>query len=158
MLEGIKQGLRLSSSLKGENVIVSVSKDRGVFLDAYEPVTGIRSTSPVQTYLDLSVGGGNEAQRPQIIYVARGSVCRQFPPAGERTLQTSKSLSRTDVCAICAKRVSRSYGARARPIVVSFCRKIGVVLSSKCCTGLIELLKLPLVTILLLPRSADLGD
>jgi len=63
MLEHIKQGLRLSSSLKGENVIVSVPRDRGVFLDVYEPVPGIRCTSPVQTYLDLSASGerGREA-------------------------------------------------------------------------------------------------
>jgi hypothetical protein len=56
-LEHIKQGLRLSSSLKGENVIVSLPKDRGVFLDVCEPVPGIRCTSPVQTYLDLSASG-----------------------------------------------------------------------------------------------------
>jgi hypothetical protein len=63
MLEHIRQSLRLSSSLKGENVIVSAPRDRGVFLDVYEPVPGIRCTSPVQTYLDLSVSGerGREA-------------------------------------------------------------------------------------------------
>lgn len=62
-LERITQGLQLSSSVKGENVIVSVPKDRGVFLDAYEPEPGIRCTSPLQTYLDLSKGGerGEEA-------------------------------------------------------------------------------------------------
>ena len=62
-LERIKQGLRLSSSVKGENVIVSLPKDRGVFLDVYEPAPGIRCTSPIQTYLDLSKGGerGEEA-------------------------------------------------------------------------------------------------
>ena len=63
MLEHIKQSLRLSSSLKGENVIVSLPRDRGVFLDVYEPVPGIRCTSPVQTYLDLWASGerGREA-------------------------------------------------------------------------------------------------
>jgi hypothetical protein len=62
-LERIKQGLRLSSSVKGENVIVSLPRDRGVFLDVYEPAPGIRCTSPIQTYLDLSKGGerGEEA-------------------------------------------------------------------------------------------------
>jgi hypothetical protein len=61
-LEHIKQGLRLSSSLKGENVIVSLPRDRGVFLDVYEPVPGIRCTSPVQTYLDLSASGERGAE------------------------------------------------------------------------------------------------
>jgi hypothetical protein len=34
-----------------------------VFLDVYEPAPGIRCTSPIQTYLDLSKGGerGEEA-------------------------------------------------------------------------------------------------
>jgi hypothetical protein len=53
-LEQVKQQIRLSSSPKGENVIVSVPRVRGVFLDIYEPAPGMRYTSPVQTYLDLS--------------------------------------------------------------------------------------------------------
>jgi hypothetical protein len=61
-LEQIKHGLRLSSPVKGENVIVSVPKDRGVFLDAFEPAPGIRCTSPVQTYLDLSTKGERGAE------------------------------------------------------------------------------------------------
>jgi hypothetical protein len=63
VLEHIKSKLRLSSSSKGENVVVSLPKDDGVFLDVYEPVPGIRCTSAVQTYLDLSVSGerGSEA-------------------------------------------------------------------------------------------------
>ena len=62
VLEQIKQGLRLSSSVKGENVIVSVPRDRGVFLDVYEPAPGIRCASPVQTYLDLSTKGDRGAE------------------------------------------------------------------------------------------------
>ena len=62
VLEQIKQGLRLSSSVKGENVIVSVPRDRGAFLDVYEPAPGIRCTSPVQTYLDLSTKGERGAE------------------------------------------------------------------------------------------------
>ena len=62
-MENIQSELQLSSSAKGENVIVTFPKDRGVFLDAYEPSPGIRCTSPLQTYLDLSVSGerGEEA-------------------------------------------------------------------------------------------------
>jgi hypothetical protein len=61
-LEHIQSKLRLSSSLKGENVVVSVPKDNGIFLDVYEPAPGIRCTSPVQTYLDLSVSGERGAE------------------------------------------------------------------------------------------------
>ena len=59
----IERSLRLSSSLKGENVVVSVPRDLGILRDVYEPVPGIRCTSAVQTYLDLSVSGerGQEA-------------------------------------------------------------------------------------------------
>ena len=62
-VEHIKQGLRLSAAMKGENVIVTVPKDPGVFMDIYEAGQRIRCTSPLQTYLDLSQGGerGEEA-------------------------------------------------------------------------------------------------
>jgi len=61
-LKGLENKLRLSSPLRGENVIVSIPKDTGIFLDVYEPVPGIRCTSPVQTYLDLSVSGERGAE------------------------------------------------------------------------------------------------
>ena len=62
-LNHIQSGLKLSSTAKGENVIITVPKDEGVFLDAYEPAPGVRCTSPIQTYLDLSKAGdrGEEA-------------------------------------------------------------------------------------------------
>jgi hypothetical protein len=62
-IENIKETLCLSSSLKGENVVVSVPQDSSVFFDAYGPEYGIRCTSPLQTYLDLSKNGerGEEA-------------------------------------------------------------------------------------------------
>lgn len=61
-LERIMQNLRLSSSSKGENVIVSIPKDRGVFFDVYEPAPGVRCTSPIQTYLDLFTKGERGAE------------------------------------------------------------------------------------------------
>jgi hypothetical protein len=63
VVEDIKEKLQLSSSLKGENVVVSVPQDNSVFFDAYAPESGIRCTSPLQTYLDLSKNGerGEEA-------------------------------------------------------------------------------------------------
>lgn len=58
----LEQALELSSAAKGENVILSVPKDEGVFLDAFEPVPGMRVTSPLQTYLDLSKSGERGAE------------------------------------------------------------------------------------------------
>lgn len=62
-VEDIKGRLQLSSSLKGENVVVSVPQDNEVLFDAFSPEHGIRCTSAIQTYLDLSKSGerGQEA-------------------------------------------------------------------------------------------------
>lgn len=62
-LERLKERLKLSRSSKGENVIVTVPKDFGLFRDTVEPMQGAVCTSPVQTYLDLWVSGerGQEA-------------------------------------------------------------------------------------------------
>ena len=62
-LDHIQSRMKLSSTAKGENVIITIPKDPGVFLDAYEPTSGVRCTNPIQTYLDLSKGGerGEEA-------------------------------------------------------------------------------------------------
>jgi Transcriptional regulator, AbiEi antitoxin, Type IV TA system len=62
-LPALRDRLRLSSAAKGENVIVMQLDDDGLFRDAMEPAPGIRCTSPVQTYLDLSIAGerGREA-------------------------------------------------------------------------------------------------
>jgi hypothetical protein len=59
----LREGLELSSSTRGENVIVMQVKDDGIFNDAVEPVPSIHCTSAVQTYLDLSIAGerGKEA-------------------------------------------------------------------------------------------------
>jgi hypothetical protein len=62
-LEGLKSSLGLSSSTKGENVMVTVPKDHGLFRDTIEPAPGAVCTSPIQTYLDLTAAGerGQEA-------------------------------------------------------------------------------------------------
>ncbi|VTU45489.1 hypothetical protein SRS16P2_00173 (plasmid) [Variovorax sp. SRS16] len=62
-LERLHEGLKLSSSSKGENVTVTVLKDLGVFRDSVEPAPGVVCTNPVQTYLDLAAAGerGREA-------------------------------------------------------------------------------------------------
>ena len=62
-IELLEGSLRLTSSQKGENVRLTVPKDDGLFRDSEEPAPGIRCTSAVQTYLDLSISGerGQEA-------------------------------------------------------------------------------------------------
>jgi hypothetical protein len=62
-LERLKHALQLSVSSKGENVVVTLPKDRGLLEDTVEPAPGAICTGPVQTYLDLSAAGerGREA-------------------------------------------------------------------------------------------------
>ncbi|MCX6546419.1 MAG: type IV toxin-antitoxin system AbiEi family antitoxin [Acidobacteria bacterium] len=62
-LERLRAALKLSSISKGENVLVTVLKDSGLFRDTVEPAPGAICTSPVQTYLDLATAGerGREA-------------------------------------------------------------------------------------------------
>ncbi len=62
-VEALRQALKLSSPVKGENVVITCLEDRGPFRDTIEPAPGIVCTSPVQTYLDLAAAGerGREA-------------------------------------------------------------------------------------------------
>ena len=62
-LERLQSTLKLSPISKGENVVVAVLKDPGLFRDAVEPASGVFCTSPIQTYLDLADAGerGREA-------------------------------------------------------------------------------------------------
>ena len=55
--------LTLSSPSRGENVIVTIPKDEGLFRSVVEPAPGAVCTDSVQTYLDLSIAGerGREA-------------------------------------------------------------------------------------------------
>ena len=61
--ELLQSRLKLSSTSKGENVVITVLNESGLFLDTVEPAPGVVCTSPVQTYLDLSAAGerGREA-------------------------------------------------------------------------------------------------
>jgi hypothetical protein len=62
-IDRLKRDLKLTSVQKGENVVVMVPKDSGLFLDVVEPAPGAVCTSAVQTYLDLAQAGerGREA-------------------------------------------------------------------------------------------------
>ncbi|AQQ44216.1 MULTISPECIES: type IV toxin-antitoxin system AbiEi family antitoxin [Betaproteobacteria] len=61
-LRKLQAALKLTPSSKGENVIVTVPKDLGLLDDTVEPAPGAVCTSPVQTYLDLSIAGERGAE------------------------------------------------------------------------------------------------
>lgn len=62
-VEFLQSSLKLSTTSKGENVVVTVLDDPGLFRDTVQPAPGVVCTSPVQTYLDLFAAGerGQEA-------------------------------------------------------------------------------------------------
>jgi hypothetical protein len=62
-VERLHAALKLSSVSKGESVVVTLLKYPGLLHDTVEPAPGAICTSPVQTYLDLTVAGerGQEA-------------------------------------------------------------------------------------------------
>jgi Transcriptional regulator, AbiEi antitoxin, Type IV TA system len=62
-VQQLQAALTLSSPSKGENIIVTIPKDEGLFRSTVEPAPSTVCTDPVQTYLDLSIAGerGREA-------------------------------------------------------------------------------------------------
>ena len=61
-LERLHAALGLSAATKGQNVVVTMPKDEGLFRDSVEPASGVVCTSPVQTYLDLLASGERGAE------------------------------------------------------------------------------------------------
>ena len=61
-LRKLREALKLTPTSKGENVVVIVPKDLGLLSDTVEPAPGAVCTSPVQTYLDLSIAGERGAE------------------------------------------------------------------------------------------------
>jgi hypothetical protein len=61
-LRNLQAALKLTPASKGENVVVIVPKDLGLLTDTVEPAPGAVCTSPVQTYLDLSIAGERGAE------------------------------------------------------------------------------------------------
>jgi len=56
-LRKLRAALKLMPVSTGENVVVTVPKDLGLLADTVEPAPGAVCTSPLQTYLDLSIAG-----------------------------------------------------------------------------------------------------
>lgn len=61
-LRKLREALTLTPTSKGDNVVVIVPKDLGLLADTVEPAPGAVCTSPVQTYLDLSIAGERGAE------------------------------------------------------------------------------------------------
>jgi len=61
-LRKLQAALKLTPTSKGENVVVTVPKDLGLLTDTVEPAPGAVCTSPIQTYLDLSIAGERGAE------------------------------------------------------------------------------------------------
>lgn len=61
-LRKLQAALKLAPASKGENVIVTVPQDLELLADTVEPAPGAVCTSPVQTYLDLSIAGERGAE------------------------------------------------------------------------------------------------
>ncbi len=61
-LRRLQSALKLAPVSKGENVVVTVPKDLGLLADTVEPAPGAICTSPIQTYLDLSITGERGAE------------------------------------------------------------------------------------------------
>ncbi len=61
-LRKLQAALKLTPTWKGENVVVTVPKDLGLLVDTVEPAPGAVCTSPIQTYLDLSIAGERGAE------------------------------------------------------------------------------------------------
>ena len=61
-LRKLQAALKLAPASKGENVVITVPKDAELLADTIEPAPGAVCTSPVQTYLDLSIAGERGAE------------------------------------------------------------------------------------------------
>ncbi|MHA7685921.1 hypothetical protein [Cupriavidus sp. PET2-C1] len=70
-LRKLQAALKLATVSKGENVVVTVPKDLGLLADTVEPAPGAICTSPVQTYLDLSIAGERGAEAAEHLRLER---------------------------------------------------------------------------------------
>jgi len=70
-IPALKEALGLSKPAMGENVIIWVPKDEGVFTDTLQIDGTIRCTSPLQTYLDLTQAGDRGAEAAEHLRKAK---------------------------------------------------------------------------------------
>ena len=65
-VQDLRAVLQLAPASKGDNLIIIVPKDVALLGDTVEPAPGAVCTSPVQTYLDLSIAGERGAEAADI--------------------------------------------------------------------------------------------
>lgn len=70
-LRKLRAALELAPAPKGENVVITVPKDAGLFTDTVEPTPGTVCTNPIQTYLDLSIAGERGAEAAEHLRLKR---------------------------------------------------------------------------------------
>ncbi len=61
-LEQLQAAISLKPVARGENIVVYLEPDEGIFLDSNQNNLGIWQTSPIQTYLDLNYLGERAAE------------------------------------------------------------------------------------------------
>ena len=70
-LDVFKKALQLQPVLRGENIVLTLEPDEGIFLDRFEAAPGIWTTGLVQTYLDLAVSGERGLEAAQHLLETR---------------------------------------------------------------------------------------
>lgn len=69
--DALEEALSLSKPAMGENVVLWISHDEGVFTDSFQVDGLLRCTSPLQTYLDLSRSGERGAEAADFLRKAK---------------------------------------------------------------------------------------
>jgi hypothetical protein len=67
----LKTRLKLESAAKGENIIIDLASDDGVFHEAIEAAPGLRCTGLIQTWLDLAAAGERGGEAAQHLFDER---------------------------------------------------------------------------------------
>ena len=67
----LKERLKLEPAAKGENIIIDLAADDGVFQEAIEPAPGLRCTGLIQTWLDLAAAGERGGEAAQHLFDER---------------------------------------------------------------------------------------
>lgn len=67
----LKARLKLEPAAKGENIIIDLAADEGVFQEAIEPAPGLHCTGLIQTYLDLAAAGERGGEAAQHLFDER---------------------------------------------------------------------------------------
>ena len=70
-VDQLKALLKLEPAAKGENIIIDLASDAGVFQENVEAAPGLYCTGPIQTYLDLAAAGERGGEAAQHLFDER---------------------------------------------------------------------------------------